>query len=127
MKKLNLFLIPFCCLATTVFAGEVKHVNGKEAVNLLQQENKPQVLDVRTAKEFAGGHIMGASNIDFEKSDFEAKLAGLDRNLTYLVHCRSGNRSKKSLKAFEKLGFQTIIHLDGGIKAWKKAGGQTVK
>lgn len=127
MKKLNLFLLSIICLTTPIFADEVKHVNAKEAVNLMQQEDKPEVLDIRTAKEFAEEHIMEASNVDFQKSDFEQKLSTLDKNRTYLIHCRSGSRSKRSLKSFNKLGFQKIIHLDGGIKAWKKARGQTVK
>jgi rhodanese-related sulfurtransferase len=38
------------------------------------------------------------------------------------VHCASGGRSTHSLALFKKHQFQSIYHLDGGIKAWQKAG-----
>ncbi|MDF1814255.1 MAG: rhodanese-like domain-containing protein [Verrucomicrobiales bacterium] len=108
-------------------ANEVKHVDAKAVVQLVSQENRPRILDVRTAKEYSDGHLPGAANIDFNRSDFEKRLAQLDKFTPYLVHCRSGSRSKKSLATFKKLGFQHIIHLDGGFKAWKKAGGTIVE
>jgi len=54
------------------------------------KEKKGVVLDVRTSKEYQAGHIPGAVNIDINASDFEKKLAGLDKEKTYLVHCASG-------------------------------------
>ena len=52
-------------------------------------------LDVRTAEEFANGHIRGAINIDVLKSDFEQKAAAtLPKSKTIAVNCRSGKRSK---------------------------------
>ena len=51
-------------------------------------------LDVRTAEEFANGHIRGAINIDVLKSDFEQKAAAtLPKSKTIAVNCRSGKRS----------------------------------
>ena len=44
------------------------------------------------------------------------------KSKTYLVHCAVGGRSTKSLAQFQKLQFQSVAHLDGGIKAWQKAG-----
>ena len=117
----------FALIAGVADGGEVKHVNAKEAIELFRGENKPKVLDVRTAEEFAEGHLEGATNIDFQKSDFEEKLTSLEKSKTYLIHCRSGFRSGKSLAVFKKLGFQNIIHLDGGIKAWQEAGGKVKK
>ena len=47
-------------------------------------------LDVRTAEEFANGHIRGAINIDVLKSDFEQKAAAtLPKSKTIAVNCRS--------------------------------------
>lgn len=99
----------------------VQHVNPAEAQKLIAGK-KVVVLDVRTPKEFAAGHIAGATNINFLAADFTRAIAGLDTNQSYLVHCAVGGRSTQSLPKFEKLQFQSLYHLDGGIKAWEKAG-----
>ncbi len=80
------------------------------------------VLDVRTAKEFAGGHIKGAINIDVSAGDFATRVAKLDKDCTYLVHCASGNRSRTACNRLNKLDFARLFNLEGGIRAWQKAG-----
>jgi rhodanese-related sulfurtransferase len=104
----------------------VKHVKADEAAKLVAKGGVT-VLDVRTPKEFAAGHIAGATNIDFNGGDFAKKLEKLDREKTYLVHCAVGGRSTKSLPDFQKLGFKQVIHLDGGMKTWEAAKGPVVK
>lgn len=80
------------------------------------------VLDVRTPDEFASGHIEGAVNIDVEGGAFEAGIADLDRNATYAVYCRSGNRSQVAVAMMEDAGFTSIVELESGIGGWVGAG-----
>ena len=103
--------------ATTV----IHHADVAAAQKLIT-EKKVSVLDLRTDAEFAGGHIAGAKQLDFNAPDFKAKLAALDRDQPYLVHCASGGRSTKALTTFKALGFKNVTHLDGGFNAWKAAG-----
>jgi rhodanese-related sulfurtransferase len=97
------------------------HVKAGEAEKLVK-EGKVQVLDVRTADEYKEGHIKGAKNIDFTENNFETEAAKLDKTKPWLVHCGGGGRSTKSLEVLQKLGFQHIYHLDGGLKGWKAEG-----
>ncbi|MDM3870720.1 rhodanese-like domain-containing protein [Porticoccus sp. W117] len=97
----------------------IRHLDGQQAGQVVEQHPEVLVLDIRTPKEFAEGHIAGALNIDYYSDDFKQNLSQLDKSKTYLVHCRSGGRSGRSLKLFRELGFEKVIHLDGGIKAWK--------
>ena len=113
--------------ATTESAFKVEHVDAAGAATLLAAADKPTVLDIRTPEEFGAGHIEGATMIDFKAPDFECKVAELDRENSYLVHCRSGGRSTSSLPVFEKLGFKHIIHLDGGFNAWQEGGNAVAK
>lgn len=99
----------------------ITHANPAQAEVLIQAK-KVTVLDVRTPGEYAAGHIAGATNLDSSANDFEQKLSALARDKTYMVHCASGRRSARSLETFRKLGFKEIVHLDGGLKAWGKAG-----
>jgi rhodanese-related sulfurtransferase len=78
------------------------------------------ILDVRTPEEFAEGHIDGAVNLDVQARDFEKKLRVLDRKKSYLVYCRTGNRSRKATVAMEALGFRSIFHMTEGIVRWKQ-------
>ena len=80
------------------------------------------VLDIRTPKEFAGGHIEGAVLLDYYSRDFVDRLKKLDRQQTYLIYCRSGNRTGKSLEIFEKLGFARVYHLETGLIGWVQEG-----
>ncbi|MCB1231177.1 MAG: rhodanese-like domain-containing protein [Verrucomicrobiae bacterium] len=108
-------------------ATKVDHVDAKGAAEALASADPPTVIDVRTPEEFAEGHIEGATMIDFKAADFESKLSKLDRDKTYLIHCRSGKRSTACLPTFEKLGFQHVLHLDGGFNAWQEAGEPVAK
>lgn len=80
------------------------------------------VLDVRTAEEFAAGHVEGAVMADFYSDDFAQQLAALDPDVPYLVYCRSGNRSGQTLSIMEELGFASAVDIGGGVVAWEQAG-----
>lgn len=113
--------------ASAATAAPVKHVEAPEAARLLAEAAQSPakaiaVIDVRTPEEFAEGHLKGAQNVDIASPDFAKNLAKLDPSKTYLVHCAAGGRSTRSLSVLEKLGFKSIIHLDGGLNSWKKAG-----
>jgi phage shock protein E len=100
----------------------ITHVEPVAAADMLKSNPDVVVVDVRTPGEFEGGRIAGAENIDFNAPDFEANLSKLDRETPVLVHCAAGGRSTRSLEVFERLGFQSVTHLDGGLNAWKAAG-----
>ena len=80
------------------------------------------LLDVRTPKEFGEERIAGAVMIDYLSAAFRDEMAKLDREKTYLVYCRTGNRSKGALKIMRELGFRNVLHLATGITKWKEAG-----
>lgn len=76
------------------------------------------VLDVRTPEETAQGKIQGAIELDFRSPDFAAEVAKLDPEKTYLVYCRSGNRSGKACHLMAEKGFKNLFNLSGGYLAW---------
>ena len=80
------------------------------------------VLDVRTPKEYAAGHIAGAVNIDVNDPDFGQKVIAFDKSKTYLVHCAAGVRSAKACEQLAFFDFPKLYNLEPGFKAWEKAG-----
>lgn len=84
-------------------------------------------LDVRTAEEFAAGHIANAINIDVLQGDFEIKAKDtLPKGKTIAVNCRSGKRSKRAAAILVKNGFK-VIELDAGYNDWVNAGKPVTK
>lgn len=81
-----------------------------------------QLLDVRTPKEYAEGHIDGALNINVQSDDFkELAQRKLSKDSTVLVYCRSGRRSLDAAEILTNLGYK-VINLKGGIIEWKEVG-----
>ena len=100
----------------------VQNVDAEAAAGLAA-ESDVVVLDVRTAEEYAEGHIAGAICVDVKQPDFAEKVAAaIDKGDRILVHCRSGNRSMRALEMLVPLGYTSIYHLDGGIVAYEEAG-----
>ena len=77
-----------------------------------------QLVDVRTAEEYAGGHIPNAVNMDVLSSDFAEKIATLDKERPVALYCRSGRRSKTAAEQAANLGYK-VVELDGGINSWQ--------
>ncbi len=84
------------------------------------------ILDVRTAAEFAGGHIAGAINIDYYSADFRSRLGALNAARRYLVYCRSGVRGAAATAIMVDLGFARVQNLTGGLDQWMQDGYPTV-
>jgi len=108
-----LFLLFICFTSQT---SSVKVLEKENFQVLMDQES--QVIDVRTPEEYALGYIKGSILIDYKASDFQASISALNRNVTYLIYCRSGNRSDKASKIMDSLGFKKIYDLKGGYMNW---------
>lgn len=102
----------------------------QEAFELIQsnQGNTDFILiDIRTPQEFNEGHIENAVNIDFYSETFKEDLDKLDKNKTYFIYCRSGNRSGRAMPIMKELGFKEVYNLSVGIKDWLAEGLPVVK
>lgn len=108
-------------LSVVAFAGEAPGIGGDALLARMAGGEAPVVLDVRTAKEFAEGHVPGAINISHD--ELEARLPELeaDRDRDVVVYCRSGKRAGLALDMLEKAGFKRLYHLEGDYLGWAAA------
>ena len=97
-------------------------IDSKEAYRLIKADANIAILDVRTAKEFADGHVAGAVNIDVNQTDFAQKIDQLDRSKAYIVYCRSGRRSSKAVGIMATKGFKNLYNVSDGFVGWNKNG-----
>ena len=80
------------------------------------------LLDIRTEEEIEAEHIPGARSLDFYSSTFEDDIEQLDRERTYLIYCRTGNRTGQAYRMMRNMGFEKVYDLDGGITEWTRLG-----
>ena len=96
-------------------------LNAKSFAGALKSSPDAVLVDVRTAKEFAGGHIDNAQNIDWKNDDFDKNIQKIDKNKQVYVYCMSGNRSGKAASHMRNMGFAKVYELDGGMLKWRAA------
>lgn len=91
-----------------------------EKFNLqLKKAKQPQLVDVRTSKEFAGDRLNQAIHLDWNDADrFRKGIAKLNKKEPIYVYCLSGGRSAKAAKTLHDEGF-TVYELNGGLLNWK--------
>lgn len=100
----------------------------KEAIEKHKTEKTDFVLlDIRTLPEYKAGHLAGAEMLDFYGKTFVQDISKLDKNIPYLIYCRSGNRTGQTLGLMQKMGFQNVADLKYGINFWIKAGYKLIK
>ena len=99
---------------------------GKRATPLqvtqLLNRGKGTIVDVRTAEEFAKGHLRDAKNIPL--ADLSSRIGELEKSKSrsVVVVCQTGARADKAARQLAAAGFADVVSLDGGVAAWQAAG-----
>lgn len=81
------------------------------------------MIDVRTSREYADGHVACALNVDVMAHDFQDQIAALalDRENPVYLYCRSGNRSGQAAKILRRMGYSEAYNV-GSFEALREAG-----
>lgn len=95
----------------------INNISYTKMKEILKENSDIIILDVRSPQEYNEGHINGAINIPEYEIFTKANNILQNRNLKIIVYCKSGNRSKKAIKTFKKLGYENLYNLEGGIEA----------
>jgi len=92
-----------------------------EARSLIDRTS-PLILDVRTPREFHGGHLKTARLIPVQQ--LESRLNELNefKEREILLYCRSGNRSTVAAEILMRQGFSQLYNLRSGIREWQSRG-----
>lgn len=110
---LMLFVLQSCI-------GQTGYKNvSAEALEKTIKAEKAVLIDVRTPSEIQSGYIPLTSKfIDFNGGHFESEIKKLDKNVTYVLYCRSGGRSAAAAEIMAKNGFKKLYNLSGGISGY---------
>ncbi len=108
----------------------IKEISVEDFKTMYDGEDYFVLIDVRTVSEYDAGYIPGAANITRGKLEFEiAKEEVWDEMGLYIpektdpivLSCRSGGRSALAAKSLMELGYENVLSLTGGWKAWHEA------
>ena len=94
-------------------------ISAQAVLAVVGQAGAPLVLDVRSADEFASGHVPGAVNISHEQ--VSARVGELDATRDVVVYCERGPRAAKAAAVLSAAGF-TVKHLAGDMNGWREQG-----
>ena len=134
MKKLQLnllflFLLGAVQISTGQFVSDlhkvrpnIRNTRAKIFLEMISREKHPQIIDVRTPREYASGHLKGAKLINYYDPNFAKNFdkAGLNKRRVVYIYCRSGHRSANAIPVLKELGFKHIVNLTYGINEWKR-------
>ena len=96
----------------------MKNLTKEEWKKLIKETQDAVVIDVRTPEECAEGTQPNAQQINFlSLTDFLSAVENLDKNNSYFLYCRSGNRSAQACMYMHDKGFKTF-NLMGGMMQW---------
>jgi phage shock protein E len=82
--------------------------------------NAPVVIDVRSAEEFAAGHIPGALNIPF--AEVAGRISEVAAPDGVALYCMVGPRARLGEQALLESGYTKVLHIEGGMQAWEESG-----
>lgn len=108
-----------------VLAEETSEVNEYETIKQEIEAGQAVMLDVRTAAEFASGHVAEADNLDVQAIQ-AGVLPDVEPAQKLYVYCRSGNRSAQAAALLKNAGFENIVDL-GGLQVVEALGAEFVR
>jgi molybdopterin/thiamine biosynthesis adenylyltransferase/rhodanese-related sulfurtransferase len=91
-------------------------------VLLLEDGDRPLLVDIRELEEWSEGRIPGAIHISRGNLESRIEQAAPDRSQPILLYCAAGNRSAFAAKTLEELGYEHVTSLAGGYVDWKRSG-----
>jgi rhodanese-related sulfurtransferase len=122
----NIFIVAIAVVSGGALLFPALMPKGRRATALqvtqLINRGKTTVLDVRSAEEFAAGHMRDAKNIPL--ADLGNRIGELEKakSRTLVVVCQTGARSDKAVRQLKTAGFEDALSLEGGLTAWTAAG-----
>ena len=114
----GLIVIVFFFFSKPQLAPTFSDISQDDFIARQQSKGEYLLLDVRTAEEFAKGHIEGAFNISH--LDISKRLTEIPRDKELIIYCRSGKRVIVAANELSKNGYKQLLHLQGDMLEWNK-------
>jgi len=97
-------------------------MTGSDLIARISAGTAPTILDVRSHREFASGHVPGALNVPFRELLRRVPAIPLSVDDPLVVYCRFGPRAWLAGAALRRHGFRRVEYLEGHMSEWQRAG-----
>jgi rhodanese-related sulfurtransferase len=94
-------------------------VTPDELYELLAEDGRIELLDVRTPGEFAAAHVAGARLLPLDDLDAPAFLNNrpASEKPVYVI-CQTTRRARQAINKFQRAGFDRCVLVEGGMQGW---------
>jgi rhodanese-related sulfurtransferase len=107
--------------------SRVKQTDVQAVLARLKNGEKPTIVDVREDGEWANGRIAGAIHLGKGVIERDIEAAIPDKTKEIILYCGGGFRSALSADNLQKMGYRSVVSMDGGWRGWNDAGGPVEK
>lgn len=89
------------------------------AVDMLEMIDDPDtvLVDYRPADDYAGGHLDGSMNIEFDT--IEENLDKLPQDKNIVIYCNTGTKSAEAAQALDEAGYENVYNTIQGVKEYE--------
>ncbi len=101
---------------------EVKEVTAEDIKQRLGRKEAFHLIDVREAKEWQMAHLPTSTNIPRGVIEMKIETEIPSTDAPIVLYCGSGGRSSLVARNLQKMGYQNIESLAGGLIGWKSLG-----
>jgi len=96
-------------------------ITAQDLAARIVDDSAPVILDVRSEREFASGHVPGALNVPHDEIVERLSDLGLAPGNEIVVYCESGRRAGASEAVLRNAGFSAVRHLEGDMSGWRSS------
>lgn len=122
-------LIKYCAIGLLALSlsgcnaePKVSLIDQNTLVERIQSANAPVVIDVRPEKDYAKGHVLGATNIPYSHLVKFLTEVPADKDQEIVLYCENGVFADKAIDLLHKGGWRKLYHLEGNMIEWRNAG-----
>jgi rhodanese-related sulfurtransferase len=105
-----------------VRSGYPSQITAAELAKRVHTPPAPLILDVRSPREYAAGHVPGAVNIPHTQLAYRLGELGIDKSEEVVVYCQVGKRAALAEQVLAEAGYTGVLHLEGQMRAWQRGG-----
>jgi rhodanese-related sulfurtransferase len=100
----------------------IREVEIDQVKAMLDRKDKFLLIDVREESEYAKDHLPGAIHLGkgIIERDIEERVPDLSAPL--VLYCGGGYRSALAADNLQKMGYTSVLSMDGGIRGWREKG-----
>ena len=103
----------------------INEISVQELAEMMQGDEPPRLIDVRSAAEVLQGALPNAEHMVMHTVPL--KMNDLERDKPVVFYCRTGARSAQVCYFLKQQGIENAINLKGGIVDWARSGFEVVQ